>query len=231
MKKTYYDHSWNFFTGCTKCSDACEICSAEFNIKKLKNTTIKRISEVYRNGFEFTVHPDMLAIPDCPAGARIVVNNMSDTFHPEAPEDILVQQFYKMIEDESHTFIICTKRAERMKEFVNSHFLDALEYAHNIWLGVSVESEKYIKRIEMLRQTNCAVKCVFFEPITKVFDADLSGINGVFAGTPTIPGKDFILSIADLKKMRSAAHNIGAFFYLIRNTNYHEVEKEYRDTI
>jgi len=38
FKNNYYDHTWNFFSGCTECSDACKNCVARKKIKCLLKT-------------------------------------------------------------------------------------------------------------------------------------------------------------------------------------------------
>lgn len=39
------------------------------------------------------------------------------------------------------------------------------EWGHNIWMGVSVENQKVLSRIEMLQQTNARVKFLSCEPL------------------------------------------------------------------
>ncbi|WP_128572347.1 DUF5131 family protein [Chryseobacterium sp. P1-3] len=49
-----------------------------------------------------------------------------------------------------HTYQILTKRIERVKELSDNIF-----WSDNIWLGVSVENNEFVERIEMLKKNTC----------------------------------------------------------------------------
>ena len=71
-------------------------------------------------------------------------------------------------------FQILTKRAERAAEF---------EYPDNVWLGVTVENNKYKDRIEFLKKTNAKIKFLSCEHLLEdLGKLDLSGINWVIVG-------------------------------------------------
>lgn len=192
-KNDYYNKTWNFFTGCDPVSDACKNCVARKKICNLLSKT-KNTKSKYNTGFEFTVHSD----EELRAGSDskvIMVNNLSDTFHEKAPFDFLVQKFYQMIENDRHTFIICTKRPHRMAAFVDQYFGDTLLDAPNIILGVSIERRKYLDRLAILNQVQ-AKRCVFFEPLLEDIGdeyIDLRGIDRVYAGPEVMPFKKYII--------------------------------------
>ncbi|MBI3274814.1 MAG: phage Gp37/Gp68 family protein [Methylocystis sp.] len=85
-----------------------------------------------------------------------------------------------------HSFQILTKRPERMRDVLRGKDFSTLP---NVWLGTSVESQEYVGRIDMLRETPAHVRFVSFEPlIGPVIAADLSGVHWVIVGGESGPG-------------------------------------------
>src|ERR1700677_1615140 len=97
----------------------------------------------YRNGFDLTLQPQMLELPlSWKTPKRIFVNSMSDLFHKDVPLPYIKRVFEVMHRATWHQFQILTKRSERLLELS-----DKLDWAPQIWMGVSVETEKYTYRI------------------------------------------------------------------------------------
>ncbi len=175
------DASWNPVTGCTKVSSGCAHCYAERMAKRLRGMGQAN----YRNGFELTLHPHMLGAPlRWRRGRRIFVNSMSDLFHEDVPIDFILQVFETMNAADWHQYQILTKRAERLLE------LDQLlPWQPQTWMGVSVETEKYVSRIDCLRRTGAAVKFLSLEPLLgPLHRLDLDGIDWVIVGGESGPG-------------------------------------------
>jgi protein gp37 len=85
---------------------------------------------------------------------------MSDLFHRDVPLEFIQQVFDVMRRAHWHRFQMLTKRADRLLA------LDAqLSWAPNVWMGVSVESVKFIERIDDLRRTHAKVKFLSLEPL------------------------------------------------------------------
>jgi len=83
-----------------------------------------------------------------------------------------------------HQYQILTKRAERIEELSTK-----LQWAPHIWMGVSVESEKYVYRIDHLRRTNAHVKFLSLEPLLgPLGKINLRGIDWVIVGGESGPG-------------------------------------------
>lgn len=209
FKNNYYDHTWNFFTGCDPVSDACENCVAKRNIHCLLKTA--RSYKKYINEFQFTVHYDSMPPSVLRLSPKtVLVNNVSDTFHPKAPPSFLVKKFIQMIEMERHIFIICTKRPERMAIFVDEYFGDALLDAPNIILAVSIEKRKYLDRLKILSLVP-ATRAVFFEPLLEDIGEDpidLEGISRVYAGPELMTFKKCPLLWYDHIRKQCAAAKI-----------------------
>ncbi len=145
----------------------------------------------YKNGFRFITHPDALDLPlKWKTSKKIFVNSMSDLFHENMPQAFLKRCFDVMEQADWHIYQILTKRPERMQSFVR-------EYGHvpgHIWLGTSVEMAMYKSRIEILKQVDCNIKFISFEPLVgAVGEVDLSGISWAIAGGESGPNHRPIL--------------------------------------
>ena len=139
----------------------------------------------YRNGFEVALQPQMLEMPlRWKAPKRIFVNSMSDLFHVDVPFTYINDVFGVMRRAHWHQFQVLTKRAERIEELSPK-----LVWAPNIWMGVSIENQKYAYRIAHLRKTAANVKFLSIEPlIGPVGKLHLRGIDWVIVGGESGPG-------------------------------------------
>jgi protein gp37 len=175
------ESTWNPVTGCTKISAGCEHCYAERMAKRLHGMGQPR----YRNGFQVTLHPDVLSYPlDWKRPQMVFVNSMSDLFHNEVPLRFIRRVFDVMQRAERHTFQVLTKRAERLERLAAK-----LPWPDNVWMGVTVESAEYLHRLDALCEVPAAVRFVSFEPLLSgVTRADLTGIDWVIVGGESGPG-------------------------------------------
>jgi protein gp37 len=125
------------------------------------------------------VHEDALSVPYLWKKPKVVfVNSMSDLFHREVPFSFIEKVFEVMINTPQHTYQVLTKRADRLYELHHR-----LNWTKNIWMGVSVENEKVIDRIDFLRETNAVIKFLSCEPlIGPLKSLDLTNINWVIVG-------------------------------------------------
>ena len=174
------ESTWNPVTGCTKISPGCKHCYAERMAERLQAMGQKN----YRNGFELTLQPHMLELPlRWKKPQTIFVNSMSDLFHEDVPLDYIQRVFDVMRRADWHKFQVLTKRADRLAA------LDLkLEWAPNIWMGVSVESDKYRSRIDDLRSTGAKLKFLSLEPLLgPLHDLDLRSIDWVIVGGESGP--------------------------------------------
>jgi protein gp37 len=173
--------TWNPVTGCTKISPGCKHCYAERMSKRLHAMGQKN----YANGFKLTLHPRMLDLPLRWRTPRTVfVNSMSDLFHKDVPAEFIQQVFDVMRRAHWHTFQVLTKRSDRLLE------LDPqIDWPANVWMGVSVENEKYEFRIDHLRKTRARTKFLSLEPLLGPLPKlKLKKINWVITGGESGPG-------------------------------------------
>jgi protein gp37 len=173
--------TWNPVTGCDKISPGCKHCYAERLAKRLKAMGQER----YRNGFKVTVQRDALEVPLSWRAPRVIfVNSMSDLFHDDVPAAYVAECFDVMQRATQHTFQVLTKRPERALELA-----DQLPWPRNVWLGVSVETAAYFKRIKTLRQIPAAVRFLSLEPLLGPLPGlPLDGIHWAIVGGESGPG-------------------------------------------
>ncbi len=169
------ESSWNPVTGCNKISPGCKHCYAERLSKRLKAMGQAN----YKNGFKLTLQPHMLKLPlSWKKPQTIFVNSMSDLFHKDVPLEYIQQVFDVMKRASWHRFQVLTKRADRLAKLSCE-----LEWSPNIWMGVSVESQKYTHRIDDLRETGAKVKFLSLEPLLGALkNLDLRKIDWVIVG-------------------------------------------------
>jgi protein gp37 len=139
----------------------------------------------YANGFKLTLHEDSLELPlRWKKPQTIFVNSMSDLFHKDVPLPFIQRMFGVMRRASWHRFQILTKRADRLDE------LDSrLSWPDNVWMGVSVENDDYVYRIDHLRQTKAKTKFLSLEPLLgPLSNLELDGIDWVIVGGESGPG-------------------------------------------
>jgi len=164
----------------------------------------------YRDGFKVTLHERMLPLPlEWRKPRMIFVNSMSDLFHKDVPTEFIEKIFAIMRKASWHTFQVLTKRSERLRE-IEEH----TSIPKNVWLGVSVECEDYVYRIDDLRATHAPVKFLSLEPLIDPLPGlDLEGIDWVIVGGESGPSarpmqENWVTDIRD----RCIAANIPFFF-------------------
>jgi protein gp37 len=173
--------------------------------------------EKYTNGFELTIHEDALNIPYTWKSPKIVfVNSMSDLFHKDVPFSFIKKVFDVMNDNPQHVFQVLTKRGDLLRKYSSD-----LKWGHNIWMGVSVENEKVIHRIDDLRSSAARIKFLSCEPlIGPIASLNLSGIDWMIVGgesgrNPREMKEDWVLDL--LEQCKHA--NVKFFFKQWGGTN------------
>jgi len=166
--------TWNPVTGCTKVSPGCAHCYAETFAERFRGVP----GHPYERGFDLQLRPERLEQPLTWTRPRIIfVNSMSDLFHDEVPEHYIQQVFDVMQRAGWHTFQVLTKRAERLAELAPK-----LRWPRNVWMGVSVENQRWTTRIDALRRTPATVRFLSCEPLLGPLQLGLEGIDWVIVG-------------------------------------------------
>jgi protein gp37 len=172
------DATWNPVWGCTEVSEGCDHCYAR--------TLAERFGGP--DGFALRLVPDKLDQPlRWRKPRRIFTNSMSDLFHKDVPSEYIARVFAVMALAPQHTFQVLTKRPGRMRSMLRSQaftdWVDAFvreEYSDrwapngyeyrwplpNVWLGTSVENQKWADvRIPLLMETPAVVRFLSCEPL------------------------------------------------------------------
>lgn len=109
---------------------------------------------------------------------------MADLFHDEVPLSFIQEVFSVMRATPRHIYQILTKRADRLLQLSSE-----LDWAPNVWMGVSVENSDVLWRVDRLRSTAASIKFLSCEPLLgSLNDLDPSGIDWVIAGGESGPG-------------------------------------------
>jgi protein gp37 len=181
--------TWNPTTGCDRISEGCDNCYALAMAKRLKAMGSVRYQSdgdprTSGPGFALTVHADALAQPYRWSGQRVVfVNSMSDLFHAKVPLDFIRDVFGVIADTPQHTYQVLTKRASRLLKVA-----DRLDWPNNLWMGVSVENSRHLRRVDLLRGVPAAVRFLSCEPLLgPLSNLDLAGIDWVITGGESGP--------------------------------------------
>lgn len=183
-------HTWNPVTGCTKVSEGCRNCYAERMAKRFERWGLYADGGQIRSmaeGFtDVLLHSDRLDDPlHWRKPRRVFVCSMSDLFHPDVPEVFIKAVFVTMAAARQHTFMVLTKRPDRMLAVLSQWELDGLTLHEgcgvvlpNVIGMVSVEDQDTAnKRVPLLLQSPFAVRGVSCEPMLGPIDFGEKGLG------------------------------------------------------
>lgn len=180
-KIEWTDATWNPVTGCTKISPGCKHCYAQTFAERFRGVP----GHPFEQGFDLRLWPERLELPLAwKTPRRIFVNSMSDLFHEKVPLKFIRRVFRTMTACPQHQFQVLTKRAERMLTLS-----DKLSWPANVWMGVSVENQRYAYRAGLLRQVPAHGRFLSVEPLLGAIPKlPLKGIHWVIVGGESGPG-------------------------------------------
>jgi protein gp37 len=172
--------TWNPVTGCTKVSPGCAHCYAETFAERFRGVP----GHPYERGFDLQLRPERLNQPlDWRKPKLIFVNSMSDLFHEDVPDTYIRDVFSVMERADRHKFQVLTKRPERVAALAHE-----LPWPENVWMGVSVENQRWTSRIDQLRRVPAVVRFLSCEPLLGPLKLDLQDIHWVIVGGESGPG-------------------------------------------
>jgi len=183
-KINYLDKTWNFIGGCTECGAGCVNCwSKRLCTGRLKNHPLYQ--GLVKNG-KWTGEirtcldigrSDILEQPLHWREPSIIgVEFTGDLFHPKVQFEFIDQVFDTMFTAYWHTYLLLTKRIERMAEYIK-HLDDVCfevgdpicwsqKPNEHIWLGVSISTQKEAdEKIPILLQIPAAIRFISAEPL------------------------------------------------------------------
>lgn len=219
------DRTWNPLLGCERVSPGCDACYAINTATIRAGNPHPKIAAAFagltaRNDVgkldwtgRINLLPDRLNQPHgWRKPQKIFVNSQADLFHDDVPDDFIGQVFAVMAATPRHTYQILTKRHGRMRSLMRqpnfredvSHLVGGVWPLPNVWLGVSVEDQKWADiRVPALLDTPAVVRWLSCEPLLgplnlrtgryamppdgEVFGTSLDGINWVVVGGESGP--------------------------------------------
>lgn len=129
-KIAWTNATWNVFVGCTKKSDGCKNCSAIRDANRLSHNPHPKIAAKYAGTVtddgknwsgRINFDEETLLLPLRWNRPRMIfVNYTSDTFHAGVPDEWIDRLFAVMAFCPQHTFQVLTKRADRMRDYINN---------------------------------------------------------------------------------------------------------------
>ncbi len=204
-KIEWTEYTWNPVTGCTPVSDGCLNCYARRMAKRLTAMGNRR----YKNGFKLTLHYDLIQQPLKWRKTKIIfVNSMSDLFHEGISISFIKAVFNTIERAPWHIFQVLTKRAERLAQLA-----PVLDWPDNLWVGVTIESEKYLYRASLLKKVPAKIRFISFEPlIGSIANIDLNGIDWAIVGGESGPGSR-IMRKAWVERLLEISREYGTSFF------------------
>lgn len=187
-KGLWWDRNWPVLEGCSPCSPACDNCFAAEYAHRFAGSLPYLASLTDANGkWNGTVRMrlDQLDLPLRTKKPTVwFVAERSDLFHPAVPDEYLDRIFAVMAMAPRHTFMVLTKRPERMRESfpgwdgtrsvetMRPNIMGALCLPFpNIWLGTTVwDQDSADRNIPLLLDTPAAHSFVSVEPMLGAVD-------------------------------------------------------------
>lgn len=109
--------TWNIVSGCTKVARECKFCYVERDWHRFAHLP----AYAGRRFTDVATHEDRLDQPlRWQRPRRIFVCSTADLFHDDVPDDFLDRAFAIMLQCPRHTFLLLTKRPERMQAYLSS---------------------------------------------------------------------------------------------------------------
>lgn len=200
------DATWNPVVGCTKVSPGCKHCYAETLTERFRGVP----GHPFERGFDLRLVPNKLQEPTkWRKPKKIFTCSISDLFHEGIPFDYIKAVFEVMVAADWHTYQVLTKRSDRLNQIA-----ERLPWPEHVWMGVSVESGDYVKRISDLLATPARVRFLSLEPLLGPLPhLQLDGIDWVIVGGESGP-KARPMDPAWAREIREQCTSAGVAFFL-----------------
>lgn len=152
-------HTWNPWEGCNRVSEACRHCYIERWVKLHRRDPFNGPVKTNTTWDEpFSWNDDAAGIGE---SRRVFTCSLSDFFHPGA--DAWREKAWEIIRACTNLdWLILTKRPE----LIHNRLPGDWEKGYpNVWLGVTVENQSQVKRLDLLTKIPAAIRFVSAEPL------------------------------------------------------------------
>ena len=160
------DETWNPVTGCTRVSPGCDHC---YMFAMYPRLTAMGVRGYESDPDQVQLLPERLDTPlNWTRPRRVFVNSMSDVFHPRVPYEFVTEIFDVMLaaSKRGHIFQVLTKRPGRaVAWWARNQERYGGAWPAGVWMGTSVENQKYAPRITVLARLPAEVRFVSVEPL------------------------------------------------------------------
>ena len=165
-KIQWTENTWNPWYGCQKISAGCKYCYMYRDRQHIDASKVKRSKTKFN--YPLSVKEPKL----------IFTCSWSDWFIPEA-DKWRAEAWGIIKKTPQHTYQILTKRPERIKANLPYNF----ESYKNVWIGVSVENQDYVKRLDYMQDLPC-ITFASFEPLIAPiqWSATMKNLNWIIVG-------------------------------------------------
>ena len=213
------DETWNPVTGCSRVSPGCDHCYMFALYPRLKAMAVPGY-EIAPD--EVQLLPERLRIPlSWKKPKRVFVNSMADVFHPRVPFDFAYEMFSVMeesVREYGHVFQVLTKRPGRAVAWwkrYEQHFPKG--WPPNVWIGTSVENQKYAPRLTVLSRLPAPIRFVSAEPLLEPVDLtrwlDSGAVQWVIVGGESGPHAR-PMDLNWVRDLRDQSTRAGVAFFL-----------------
>lgn len=213
------DHTWNPITGCSRVSPGCDHCYMFALYPRLRGMGV---SGYETRPDDVRLFPGRLNAPlSWKKPRHVFVNSMADVFHPKVPFEFVFEMFSVMAEASNkggHMFQVLTKRPGRAVAWWNKYQSSFPKgWPSRIWIGTSVESQKYAARLTVLERLPAPVRFVSAEPLLERIDLtpwlESGAVNWVIVGGESGPGAR-PMELDWARDLRDQSVNAGVAFFL-----------------
>ncbi len=163
------DETWNPVTGCSRVSPGCDNCYMFALYPRLRAMGVPGYEE---SPDKVQMLPERLNAPFMwGKPRRVFVNSMSDLFHHQVDFGFITDVFAVMRLARQHIFQVLTKRPGRAAAWWDQCGKAQFgEWPANVWMGTSVENQKYAPRLTVLGRIPAEVRFVSAEPLLGPLD-------------------------------------------------------------